>query len=298
MATGSITKYRALVRTVECGNMSAAASSMQYTQSAFSHMISSLEAKLGFKMIVRQRSGIRLTPEGEQIYGKIKEILALQEEVKAISARIRGAAPGIVRIGGSAGLIAALASEAEERIHASWPELTLVFSDGDTEEIIRDLEEGTIDIGLVSEDPGVDYTFQPLTEESLCVLMPKDHPLAKKETLTCGDLAGEPAVGFSRSEVGRIRSFLRIEPQEGVLFCSSVPALTELVKAGRGLLTAGSLELEAFRDPELTVRELEDAPKRTLGAAFRRLTQTDKMIYPVLSLVREMFGENGEADPE
>ena len=297
MATGSITKYRALVRTVECGNMSAAANSMQYTQSAFSHMISSLEAKLGFKLIIRQRSGIRLTPEGELVYGKIKEILALQEDVKAISARIRGAVPGIIRIGGSAGLIAKLAGEAEARIHASWPELTLVFSEGDTDGIFRDLEEGAVDLGLVWEDPGAGYAFQPLAEESLCVLMPARHPLAGKESVTCEDLAREAIIGFSPSEVRRIRNFLGAEARDGALFCSSIPALGELVKAGRGLLTAGRLELEAFTDPELTVRELEDAPKRTLGAAFRRLTQTEKMVYPVLSLISQMFGENKETDP-
>lgn len=289
MATGSITKYRALVRTVECGNMSAAASSMQYTQSAFSHMISSLEAKLGFKLIVRHRSGIRLTPEGEMLYGRIKEILALQEEVKAISARIRGAVPGIIRIGGSAGLMAVLTGEAEARIHASSPELTLVFSDGDTEDILRGLEEGTIDLGLVSEDPGLDYTFEPLTEETLSVLMPKGHPLAEKDAVTCADLAKEPLVGLSQAEVRRVFSFLRVPPREDGLFCSSVPALTGLVREGKGLLVAGNLELEAFRDPELAVREIADAPKRALGAAYRRLTQAEKTVYLVLPEIKELF---------
>ena len=299
MATGSITKYRALVRTVECGNMSAAASSMQYTQSAFSHMISSLEAKLGFKLLIRHRSGIRLTPEGEMLYGRIKEILALQEEVKAISARIRGAVPGIIRIGGSPGLMAVLTGEAEERIRASWPQLTLVFSDGDTEEVLRSLDEGTLDLGIVSDDPGEEYAVEPLTEEAMAVLMPKDHPLAAKEEVVCGNLAGELFVGFSPSEVRRTQSCLRTEIRESGLFCSSVPALTALVKSGRGLLAAGSRDLEAFEDPELTVRIVADAPKRTLGAAFRKLTQTEKVIYPVLSEIRKLFESSGvEKDPE
>ena len=94
-------------------------------------------------------------------------------------------------------------------------------------------------------------------------------------------------------EVRRTLRFLRAEMREAGLLCSSVPALAALVKGGRGLLIGGSWELGAFRDPELTVRILTDAPKRTLGAAFRKLTQTEKVVYPVLSEIEKLFG-NGE----
>lgn len=43
----------------------AAAKQLQVTPSAISHSINSLEKELGFSLFVRSRSGVRLTPNGQ-----------------------------------------------------------------------------------------------------------------------------------------------------------------------------------------------------------------------------------------
>ena len=59
-----IEKYRALMSAVELGSLTRAAEALGCTQSAVSHAIASLEQELGFRVLLRARSGIRLTDVG------------------------------------------------------------------------------------------------------------------------------------------------------------------------------------------------------------------------------------------
>lgn len=55
----------ALQKIVELGSFTKAADKLDYTQSAVSQMIASLEEELAIKLLYRSRIGIRLTLEGE-----------------------------------------------------------------------------------------------------------------------------------------------------------------------------------------------------------------------------------------
>ncbi len=54
-------KCRALLRSVERGSITAAAEEMGYTVSGISRMISSLEAEVGFPLLLRRRDGVMPT---------------------------------------------------------------------------------------------------------------------------------------------------------------------------------------------------------------------------------------------
>ena len=63
----SLQKYEAFIKTVELGSLTKAAETLGYTQSGVSHMIQSLEDEVGTKLMHRDRSGIRMTSDGEQL---------------------------------------------------------------------------------------------------------------------------------------------------------------------------------------------------------------------------------------
>ena len=295
MATGSITKYRALVRTVECGNMSVAASSMQYTQSAFSHMISSLERKIGFKLIIRNHSGIRLTPEGEMVYGKIKEILALQEEFKDISARIRGAEPGQVRIGGVTGVLGTLAGRLIGRLEEEEAQIQVAFTEAENESILRQLREFALDLGIVFQAPKTDFEFLPIMEESLFLIAPEGHPLAGLPAVGKEDLCRFPQLISSREEAIRLEDLFgergRFQYREWT--SSSAATLAALVRSGKGVRVVGELELKSLAKEGLRVCRFEEPVSRTIGIARPRLSFSGKTVYHVIHLLQELAAENG-----
>lgn len=60
----SINKYEIFLKVVELGSLTKAADVLGFTQSGISHTISSLEMEFGFALLIRNRSGVKLTVNG------------------------------------------------------------------------------------------------------------------------------------------------------------------------------------------------------------------------------------------
>ena len=71
----SIKKYEIFLQTADLGSFTKASEMLGYTQSAISHIITSLEDELGVKLLLRDRFGVRLTQEGQQLLPAIPDKL-------------------------------------------------------------------------------------------------------------------------------------------------------------------------------------------------------------------------------
>ena len=80
-----VNKYMLFVKAAETGNLSKAAAQLSYSQTAASHMISSMEEELGIKLLYRGRNGVSLTEEGERIYSAAKELTEKEEIIRQLA---------------------------------------------------------------------------------------------------------------------------------------------------------------------------------------------------------------------
>lgn len=85
-------KCKVLLRTVKLGSMSATSAELGYTPSGVSYIIDTIEAELGFKVLVRRQSGISLTEEGKKILPSFEALYDAQKRLEAESEKIRAAA--------------------------------------------------------------------------------------------------------------------------------------------------------------------------------------------------------------
>ena len=69
-------KYQAFLKVVECGSFTVAADELNYTQSAVSQMISSLEKELNTTLFIRSKYGLRLTYEGVQLLPFVRDLVS------------------------------------------------------------------------------------------------------------------------------------------------------------------------------------------------------------------------------
>ena len=67
---------RAFVSVAESGSMTASAHALHLTQAAVSQQIKRLEESLVCELFERDRRGMRLTNEGERLFGKAKRLLS------------------------------------------------------------------------------------------------------------------------------------------------------------------------------------------------------------------------------
>ena len=95
----NIIKYRLLVKAIELGNLTKAASELGYTQSGASHQIKSVEEELGIKILQRDRSGTKLTTEGKLLLPYIREAISCEDKILATANSIIGMQIGSLKVG-------------------------------------------------------------------------------------------------------------------------------------------------------------------------------------------------------
>ena len=92
-------RYLALQKIVELGSFTRAAEALGYTQSAMSQMIASLEEELSIKLLIRSRTGARLTLEGAELYPYVERLVYQYWAALEKANEIKGLETGVVRMG-------------------------------------------------------------------------------------------------------------------------------------------------------------------------------------------------------
>ncbi|SFK64806.1 LysR family transcriptional regulator [Amycolatopsis sacchari] len=207
LSDASMTSLRVFREVAERGTLTAAAAALGYTQSAVSRQIASLERAAGTPLLERRRDGVRLTPAGQLVVRRAADVL---DRLDATARELAGL-PGegaTVRLGWYPIAGADLLPRALSALRRTHPAITVVSREGRTPALVRALRAGTIDLALLASAP----PFRPpdtetpalavrtLTERSLRVAVPADHPLARQDYLDVTDLRGQRWIGGSGDE--------------------------------------------------------------------------------------------------
>ncbi|RYF80604.1 MAG: LysR family transcriptional regulator [Comamonadaceae bacterium] len=178
-----------------------AAQRLHLTQPPVTQAIAQLEKTLDVRLFDRTRRRVALTPAGEALAPKVRELLAAAQ---ALPAHARAAAAGEVgRV-----RLAFVSTVGFERLptwvrdfHASSPgvALELVEATGDvqTEAFAR----GEIDAGLMLHVPGqapAGLARLAVSQEPLVLALPAKHALARAPRIALADVLTEPLVMFPR----------------------------------------------------------------------------------------------------
>lgn len=182
----SLDDLRALDSVAAAGSFARGAARLHVSQPTISERMARLERDLGVQLFHRDSRGARLTPAGHRLWPYAKRCLALVDEAQAAiheethRSRTRIAvhasfAPSSVPL-----MLEALAPL---NVDAS-------CIDAHSDEIMRLLDEGSIDVGLVvpCAHPGAIRVEPFRTDPVVCVATPT-HPLAATERLHVRDLA-------------------------------------------------------------------------------------------------------------
>ena len=185
-------RYIALLKVIEVGSFTKAADLLGYTQPALSQMIASLEKELSIKILYRSRYGIRLTPEGERLYPSIQNSVLQYEAMRRTADEIRGLDSGVVRIGTVSSVSCHWLPGIIRAFWQKHPNIQIVLHQGDYTSIPEWVRTGAVDFGFVNPDAvkGMDTTIVKSGE--FRAVLPPNHPLSGKKSLTLEDLASEP----------------------------------------------------------------------------------------------------------
>ena len=171
-----------------------AAERLHIAQPSLSAAIKQLEAQLGVALLDRGAREVTLTPAGELLLRRGRELLDHAEEVAdAVSAR--GRAPsGRLGIGLSPTARYGLGPELLAACAAAAPAVMLYTREDTTGALLRDVARGRLDLALLFCAPPpalAGVASLRLGDVPAVAHLPAGHPLARRASVTLADLAGE-----------------------------------------------------------------------------------------------------------
>ena len=236
-------------------------------QSALSRQIKSLESELGVRLFARTSRKVEVTPAGEAFVEQARLCLQAAERAKASAAAAHGQIRGSLTIGVIPTVTAVDVAAVLGAFRRSYPEVGVHVRTGGSDEFLRRIAAGELDVGFLGLAEGVTprgVQTRELSQERLVAVLSEGHRLAGRRRLRLKDLADEPFVDFPEGSSGREQSDLAFERarlrREVSLEVNTADLLTGLVRQGLGVaLVAPSVAREA---PGCVCIPVSDGPVR------------------------------------
>ncbi|HVJ85023.1 MAG TPA: LysR family transcriptional regulator [Caulifigura sp.] len=285
-------ELRAVLKIAELGSFTQAARSLGVTQPAISQQVARLEAELGKPLFDRQGRRIALTEAGEKLCRHAGQIVALADDARRIvtddddsGTVIVAAIPTIAPY-----LLPTVLSDFRE----AHPRAQLEVHEEVTASLLQRCANGEIDVGLLALPAERRYLhFEKLYDEELLLVLPADHPLAKKGKVRLEDLHEEPFVLLDEAHClsGDIRSFClrkRFQPVSTGR-TTQLATVQELVALGHGVSLIPAMAARRDTDRRRVYRSLDGTkPKRTIAMCWNPDRYQSRLAQALLTQLRTL----------
>jgi DNA-binding transcriptional LysR family regulator len=249
-----------------------AAARLHMSQPPLSHQLRLLEDELGCPLMIRSRRRVELTPAGQAFLADVRELLGGLDEAVGTARRIHAGTAGRLRISFVGSALLSLVPEVVRRYRAVRPEVEMQLRERSTEDQLRDLRAGSIDVALVPLPVDApDLRTEVLRRERAVAALPAAHPLAALKQVPVRRLGGEPLVMFPREQAPGLHDRLLASlsgpdgPPSVAQYAPETQTIIGLVAAEIGVsLVQASVQRLAL--PGVTYRPVRGAPTIELAA--------------------------------
>ncbi len=167
-----------LIAVANCGSFSEAALQLQMSQSAVSYAISSLEAELGVLLLARGRYGAQVTPLGEEIVDRARQIMYLTEDIFTRANLAKGLHGGQVRISAFRSAATHILPEAIAQFCQRYPAIAFNIAEyDDRPEVEKTLRTGRADIGITYLPTSYEFETWELMRDEFIIMFPPEFEL-------------------------------------------------------------------------------------------------------------------------
>ena len=262
-----IRQLRYFAAIVEARSFTRAADRLHIAQPALGAQVRKLEDELGTMLLVRHSRGVEPTEAGELLVKHAVAIIRQVERARQEVTDLSGPPRGEIALGITPTATALLATPLISACRDAYPEIALKIVEGMSEEIMRKLDENSVDIGF-TYNPGAvrGVSAEPLLVEDLYLVRAARAGEAGA-VVSLREASRErlilPESGFGLRETVEAAARERGLPLDICLEINSVATMRELVEGGigatilpfaavRSLAGAGRLSAARIARPRLS----------------------------------------------
>lgn len=274
-------------------NMTRAAERLHVSQSALSRQVKSLEEELGKRLFIRHSFRIELTPEGQLLRKRAEDILQMvdktTEEFQTLTDDLRGD----IFIGCAESEAMKRLADVLVQLNRQHPGIHYHLKSGNTADIAGDLDKGLLDFAVIANPVDLSkYNFITLpTRDRWGAILPKDHPLAAKTSVSAEDVADEPLIlsiqGMSDDYpklFGDLQKRLNVVATFNLPYNGAV-----LVRAGLGIMLSFDNLIDTSENSDLCFRPLTPRLESEGHIIWKKYQVFHPVAQALLDLLKETF---------
>lgn len=253
-----------IVAVAETGQVGLAAARLNVSQPSLSAQLAEVESDLGTTLFQRGRAGAKVTPVGEEIVRRARQILHELQDLRA-AAQGDGIFQGRLRLGVLPSIGPYLLPGVVRRLHEEHPCFRLIVREENTRDLDEGLRSGRLDMIISTPEDHPGSRIAHLFTERLWTATALDQPISQKhDKVTLADLEGHTfltlgaghrlthiVAGLAASTGGRVS-----DEYEG----TSLDAIRLMAATGTGVAILPSIyaSTEARRGTDVRLRILDD----------------------------------------
>ncbi|MBX3200036.1 MAG: hydrogen peroxide-inducible genes activator [Labilithrix sp.] len=246
------------------------------SQPTLSSQVQKLEEVLGVRVFERDKRRVLVTAAGAAVVAHARRVLVAVDDLVSAAAEAADPFAGTFRVGVIPTVAPYLLPFVTPAIATRWPRLRLALVEEKTADLLTGLRSGALDAGLLALVDGMDDLDRAaVLEDPFVAAVPRAHPLARRRTVSLGDLEDQPVLLLEDGHCLRTQALSlcqRAGATETDLRATSLATLVQMVSSGAGVTLLPSIAVDVEnRRGQLAVRPLSGRPQgRTLCLAWRK----------------------------
>jgi LysR family hydrogen peroxide-inducible transcriptional activator len=264
------------VAVADTGRFRRAAEQCHVSQPSLSAQLAQLETALGVRLFERNRQRVMLTPPGEQLVARARQVLTGADDLVLASRQLQDPLLGTLRIGVIPTVAPYLLPDVAPAVREQHPRLTVLWTEDRTAALLRDLDRGRLDAILLAQVAGMEHLERELIAEDEFVLAgPKGHAVAgRRPPVRPAELQGQRVLLLEDGHCFRDQALAVCAgagAREADFRGTSLSTLALMVAGGAGvtLLPTLALPVENRRGDLVIRRFARPVPRRTIVLAWR-----------------------------
>jgi DNA-binding transcriptional LysR family regulator len=288
-------QLQTILALAEYGSFIAAAALLKTSQPAVTRTVKHVEHALGIKLFDRSTRSVQITAAGKEFVGvagrmlndlkitirsmrELSDLRRGQIIISSIMSVANGKLPGLV-----------------SAYRLDYPGIELHVRDGVHGTVIEDVRSGAADFGITYLDDLPDpFMSIPVGRENFTVVLPRNHELARKKSLSLSDLKDAPLVSLpgdsrTRRVIDGAAASVGLTLNH-VVTVSQFATMLGFVRAGIGLAIAPKSGVASFLGKELIAVPVRGPPlARDLGIITLKEREPSPAAAGLMSLIKKSW---------
>lgn len=280
------------------------------TRPAVSQMVADLEKELGTQLFERLAHKVRLTAAGRTLLPALQSVMGDLNQALITARRVGEGKLGALNVGyGSMSLLHPLFRAAIKQFRETFPDVTLSLFEIVTAEQSRAIADGRIHVGFMhfgptgpgtrrkravqADDAMSSIEYHRIQTGSIGVVVPIDHPLARRRSVALAELASERFIVVPKSSVTPAYGLMYALCQKAgfephvVQEVSTISTQLNLVQVGMGIGFAVTSKHFTY-PPSLAVIPIKDIHFPTQFILGWSKGQTEPVVEQMIEIVKTL----------